>query len=140
MMLERGSCASGDGGYGVGAVCVGGAGMTEEVIEGWAVSVDVGGLALLLVEEMLRLVSLLGDRVGHAQAGLSLSWRASCTSPTLGLFNTANMSSAVLSAPRDLRAGRVIVGDLECQTGWGLSWTVRCWCDVKDDVVYDEAT
>jgi len=51
MMLERGSCASGDVDWGevVGVACVCGAGMAEEASEDWALSVEVGGLAVLLV-------------------------------------------------------------------------------------------
>jgi len=51
MMLERGSCASGDVDWGevVGVACVRGAGMAEEASEDWALSVEVGGLAVLLV-------------------------------------------------------------------------------------------
>jgi len=37
--------------------------MEREVSEGGGVSVDAGGLAILLVEEMLRLVCFPGDRV-----------------------------------------------------------------------------
>lgn len=41
---------------GVGAACIGGGWMEEGVIEGCAVRVEVGGLAVLLVDDMLRLV------------------------------------------------------------------------------------
>ena len=63
MTLVRGSCASGDRGGDAEVVCAGVDWMEEEAIDGGAVSVDEGGLAVLLVEEMLRLVFLPGDTI-----------------------------------------------------------------------------